>query len=141
MLGNLTRAILQENRATRDPEVVVIDQESKDSFVEISSQSLEFPSIFNPRQQSTPVNKDQRKGDISSDQYHNLHSLIKDQAEKMKTGNRNDQTQSRDKKAQGSLFRKQLSVKFTCSSKLNFRTAVKMQHSDWLNVGKVYPHE
>ena len=81
-LGNLKRAILQETQPQK--EVVLIDQESDESFVESSSQSLEFPRIFHPRQQSTPMSKDQRRGDISSDQYHYLHSLIKDKGEKLK---------------------------------------------------------
>lgn len=78
------RAILQKTQPSHE-KVVVLNQESKESFVEASSQSLEFPSIFHPRQQSTPENGNKRKGNISSDQYHYLLSLIEDQGEKLMT--------------------------------------------------------
>lgn len=76
-LGNLKNAILQGLEPTTEKEVVEI--ESDVEFVESSSQSIEFP--LHPLHQSTPVRV---TGSVSADQYQYLHSLIKDQAEKMK---------------------------------------------------------
>ena len=67
-----------QHKVTRDTSVFMIDKFS----------TLEF-NVFHAMdrltRQSTPVIKDQRKGDISSDQYNYLHSLIKDQAKKLKS--------------------------------------------------------
>lgn len=82
-LGNLQRAILQGLETTPEKEIVEIESDVE-TVLESSSKSVEFPSVFHPRHQSTPVHVVQRNGNVSADQYQYLHSLIKDQAEKLK---------------------------------------------------------
>ena len=86
-LGNLQRAILQAGGLeTPSQEVVVIKSDDDETVVESSSQSLEIPRVFSPRSQSTPkqVHHSSTNTGISADQYQYLHSVIKDQAEKLR---------------------------------------------------------
>ena len=86
-MGNLQRAILQvKGLETPSQEVVVIKSDDDETVVEGSSQSLEVPRVFSPWSQSTPkqVHHSSTKTGISADQYQYLHSVMKDQAEKLR---------------------------------------------------------